>query len=306
MRMGTIRPNLETYAAATSGLAVRSWPTREQVLVTGPERAEFLHGMVTQDVKGLAVGASAYAAMLTAKGAMVGDGRVLALADLLVVDVEPGRGESTRAFLEAHLISEDAEIKLARAGTAWSLVGPEAEAFFAAHALTHPAWVRLTPLIPGAVDVFVPEAAAGSLEPLVASRPVIDDATWTVLRVEAGVPRFGDDMGETTIPLEANLERAIHFNKGCYIGQEVIVRATSRGQLQKKLHGLLLGEGDAAAGDELFLEGKKVGWVTTVVDSPRARQRCALGYVHRSAHAVGTALSFSNGQRATVAALPFA
>ena len=127
-----------------------------------------------------------------------------------------------------------------------------------------------------------------------------------MLRVEAGVPRYGQDMVDTTIPLEANLANAISYNKGCYIGQEVIARATFRGHMNRKLSGLLLGSTEAAPGTELKKDGKKVGWVTSVVRSPLKGQTVALGYVHRDHLEPGTVLAVGDGPaEATVAALPF-
>jgi folate-binding protein YgfZ len=127
------------------------------------------------------------------------------------------------------------------------------------------------------------------------------------LRVEAGVPRYGQDMVDTTIPLEANLASAISYNKGCYIGQEVIARATFRGHMNRKLAGLLLGDADAAPGTELKVGDRKVGWITSVVRSPLKGQRVALGYVHRDFLEPGTQLTLGAGPAsATVSALPFA
>jgi aminomethyltransferase len=127
-----------------------------------------------------------------------------------------------------------------------------------------------------------------------------------LLRVEAGVPRYGQDMVDTTIPLEANLTHAISYNKGCYIGQEVIARATFRGHMNRKLAGLLLGDVEAAPGTELRKGEKKVGWITSVVRSPAQGQRVALGYVHRDHLEPGTELTLAEGSTVKVAPLPFA
>jgi folate-binding protein YgfZ len=112
-------------------------------------------------------------------------------------------------------------------------------------------------------------------------------------------------MTETTIPLEANLERAIHYQKGCYIGQEVIARATYRGQMNKKLVGLLLGDVAPDPNTELRANEKRVGRIVTVVRSERVGQNVALGYVHRDSLAPGTALEIASGGVATVCSLPF-
>jgi aminomethyltransferase len=290
------------YRAAREGAALHDTSERDVLRVTGDERGSFLHGMVTNDVEGLPVGGSCYAAMLTAKGAMVGDLRVLKREADLVLDTGKGRGPAVRDFLNKYLISEDAEIHDAPELAVLAVVGPKAEdvvARFPADAVLG----RFLSLLTG-VDVLVPRARVGELLALVADVPRLSHDTVEVLRVEAGVPVFGVDMTETTIPLEANLDRAIHLQKGCYIGQEVIARATYRGQMNKKLMGLLLGEASAGPGTELRLGDRKVGWLTTVVRSEAKGQVAALGYVHRDFLAPGTQLDVASGGKAVVTPLP--
>jgi folate-binding protein YgfZ len=129
-------------------------------------------------------------------------------------------------------------------------------------------------------------------------------AEW--LRVEAGIPRYGVDMDEKTLPMEAGLEqRALHFQKGCYIGQEVIARATYRGHMNRRLSGLLLGNASPPARAELRAGERKAGWVTSVLHSPALNQNVALGYVHRDFLQPGTGLTLATGgDSVTVAALP--
>lgn len=275
---------------------------REQLRVTGEERASFLHGMVTNDVEGLAVGGSCYAAMLTPKGAMVGDLRVLKREGDLVLDTGAGRGAAVKDFLNKYLISEDAELHDAPELAVLGVVGPKAEDVVA----RWPADAVLGRFVSslGGVDVLVPRERVPELLALVADVPRLSPETLDVLRVEAGVPEFGVDMTESTIPLEANLDRAIHLQKGCYIGQEVIARATYRGQMNKKLMGLLLGDATPAAGTELRQGERKVGWLTTVVKSEAKGQVVALGYVHRDFLAPGTQLELASGGHAVVTALP--
>lgn len=275
---------------------------REQVRVTGEERASFLHGMVTNDVEGLPVGGSCYAAMLTPKGAMVGDLRVLKREGDLVLDTGAGRSAALKDFLNKYLISEDAELHDAPELAVLGVVGPKAEDVVA----RWPADAVLGRLVSGlgGVDVLVPRERVSELLGLVADVPRLSPETLDVLRVEAGVPEFGVDMTESTIPLEANLDRAIHLQKGCYIGQEVIARATYRGQMNKKLMGLLLGDATPVAGTELRQGDRKVGWLTTVVQSEAKGQVVALGYVHRDFLAPGTELDVASGGKAVVAALP--
>ncbi len=315
------------YAAAREAVTVHDASYRECVRLTGEDRASFLHGMVTQDVKGLAPGATAYTTLVTVKGAMVADGRLVRREEDLLLDVEPGAGARVREFLDKYLISEDAELHDATAELALlRLLGPqtsglltrvlgEAPAPLAPQA-TRPATLAGTPVLllgaghfglPG-VDLLVPRGALEAVWTALTTegaKPLGFEAL-ELLRVEAGVPRFGQDLVETTIPLEANLQHAISYNKGCYIGQEVIARATFRGHMNRTLAGFLLGDSEAPKGAELMREGKKVGWLTTVVRSPRLGQWVALGYVRREVEP-GTALQLGEGPAtATVQPLPFA
>jgi folate-binding protein YgfZ len=318
------------YRAAREAVALHDASYRETLRITGEDRASFLHGMVTQDVNGLPPGAAAYAAMVTAKGAMVADARLLKREADLLLDVEPGTGAKVKEFLEKYLISEDAELSDVTGEHALlRLLGPRAgevlgaclgAAFepLAANATREASLAGARVLLWGqpafekhGVDVLVPRGAleavwralvqAGMAHGL---KPLGFEALEQ-LRVEAGVPRYGQDMVDTTIPLEANLSHAISYNKGCYIGQEVIARATFRGHMNRKLTGLLLGEAEAAPGAELRKGEKKVGWITSVVRSPARGQRVALGYVHRDHLDPGTELTVAGGPTVTVAALPF-
>jgi folate-binding protein YgfZ len=319
------------YRAARQAVALHDATYRETLRITGEDRSSFLHGMVTQEVKGLAVGAATYAAMITVKGAMVADARILRREADLLLDLEPGMGAKVREFLEKHLISEDAELHEATSGLGvLRLLGPRTAELLgvasgspfsplpqdatraAILAGQEVLGVGSTRLEPHGVDLLVPRTGLEAVwKALVAAGTplglkLLGWRAQETLRVEAGVPRYGQDMGDTTIPLEANLTNAISYNKGCYIGQEVIARATFRGHMNRKLAGLLLGTTEAAPGTELKKDGKKVGWVTSVVRSPRKGQTVALGYVHRDHLEPGAVLTVGEGPaEATVSALPF-
>ena len=318
------------YRVAREAVSIHDASYRETLRITGEDRVSFLHGMVTQDVKGLVAGVAAYTAMITAKGAMVADARLLKREGDLLLDVEPGLGAKVKEFLEKYLISEDAELH--EATGEWGLLrllGPRTGEVLGA-ALGSPfeplaanatrgaslAGVQVVLLGQPAfekhgVDVLVPR---GSLEAVWKAlvqaggahglKPLGFEAL-ELLRVEAGVPRYGQDLVDTTIPLEANLTHAISYNKGCYIGQEVIARATFRGHMNRKLAGVLLGETEAAPGTELRKGEKKVGWLTSVVRSPAQGQRVALAYVHKDHLEPGTELTLATGSTVKVAPLPF-
>jgi folate-binding protein YgfZ len=130
-----------------------------------------------------------------------------------------------------------------------------------------------------------------------------------VLRIEAGIPLYGRDMTDETMPIEANLEHAISYTKGCYIGQEVIARLEARGHVNRKLVGLLLtGTALPASGTPLMAGDRNVGWLTSTTYSPARQQNIALGYVRREFWAPGTALHLAAPGAtigATVVSLPF-
>ncbi len=133
-----------------------------------------------------------------------------------------------------------------------------------------------------------------------------------IARIESGIPRFGADMDESNIPLECGIEsRAVSYNKGCYIGQEVINRIHSIGHVNKELRGLRLAddlETLPVKGDKLFHDGKEVGYVTSAVKSPTMNANIALGYVRREVNTSGTELVLrtSAGEtKALVTELPF-
>lgn len=307
----------DQYARLKADAGLVDLSTRELLRVTGEDRVSFIHGMVTQDINGLPENAWAYAALCTAKGAMVADARVLKLPNELLLDTEPGYGGKLNDHLQKFLISEDAELTDISADRAVvAIVGPKSGAAVRRLGAALPEGSQVTRLgddgfvlghgllgVP-AYELFVPRAKLAEVKGQLGVEEVGADA-FELLRVEAGVGRMGIDMEpEATIPLEANLERGISYNKGCYIGQEVIARATFRGHVNKKLMGLKFDAALPAQGSELRKNGKVVGRVTSVVDSP-THGKIGLGYVHRTLLDVGTELEVPEQTRAVVAKLPF-
>jgi folate-binding protein YgfZ len=323
-------PSEGEQPAMRNSVAVVDLSARQVVRVSGPDRLSFLHGMVTNDVKGMADFDVRYAALLTAKGAMVADVRLVKREEDVLCLVEPGLSPAVLAHLERFLISEDAALEDASAQFGQlSLVGPRAwglvRRLFGLPGETPPETHALRTGIEGHAVLLLPSAlllpgvdllvSASGLEAVftalldAGSEEGLQPAGWEsleVLRVERGVPRYGADMDERTIPLEANLQRALHYQKGCYLGQEVIARATFRGHMNKRLVGLLLGDAQPAPRTELFHGERRVGFVTSVVHSERLGQSLALGYVHRDALGPGTTLRLGgDAGAATVHALPF-
>ena len=149
-------------------------------------------------------------------------------------------------------------------------------------------------------DLFIPTDSLGAVaDKLIAAAKSLGGRAcgWTAFetaRIEAGIPRFGADMDETNLPQECGIEaRAISYNKGCYIGQEVLNRIHSMGHVNRELRGLRLADDLKwlpVKGDKLFQGDKEAGYITSAVQSPRFKAGLALGYVRRDAAAVGTEL----------------
>lgn len=310
--MGTVQ---DQYALLRQSAGLVDLSAREQLRVTGEDRVSFIHGMVTQDITGLPEGAWAYAALCTAKGAMVADARVIKLATEVLLDTEPGYGARLNEHLQKFLISENAEIvDVSSERAVLAVIGPSSAEAVKKLGLPVPEGTQVVEaegtLVLGhglygvpAYELFVSRGRAAEVKQKLAL-PEIGAEAFELLRVEAGVGRMGVDMEETTIPLEANLERGISYNKGCYIGQEVIARATFRGAVNKKLMGLKFDAALPARGAELRKNGKVIGRVTSVVESP-THGKIGLGYVHRTLLDAGTELEVADQAKATVVALPF-
>jgi folate-binding protein YgfZ len=259
------------------------------------------------------------AAYLTPQGRMIADMRVVNAPDRVLLDVPAALAASLRTKLDSLLFAEDASIAdesahlalveahgplvMAIGGDAVSAIGAGAEAVVFDRAFG----------VPG-VSVFVAREAAEAIVAgfVTSGMPEVSLDTLNVLRVEAGRPAFLVDMDEHTIPLEAGLEdRAISFTKGCYVGQEVIVRVLHRGhgRVAKKLVGLLVdGEEPPARGAAISAGDREVGRITSAVLSPALARVIALGYVHRDFLEPATSLTVSSpaGQvPAIVTTLPF-
>jgi folate-binding protein YgfZ len=166
-------------------------------------------------------------------------------------------------------------------------------------------------------DIFAPSQSLGAVaDKLIAAAKSAGGRAcgWTAFemaRIESGVPRFGADMDESNLPMECIESRAVSFNKGCYIGQEVLNRIHAIGHVAKELCGLRLADDLKALpnkGDKLFHDGKEMGYITSAVRSPALNANIALGYVRREANQIGTELTLhtSDGTRPVkIVELPF-
>ena len=297
--------SLDQDRALHEGAGVFPRRDRGRLLLRGADRRSYLQGLLSNDIAALTPGTGCYATLLTAQGRMISDMRVFELGDELLLDLEAAVTEAVRAHLDMFVITEDVTIEDVTATLAQiGLYGPrtgEILATLKTKGIAARHEFASADIGVAGVDLIVPSAdEAGLIEALLTEGAArINPETADVTRIEAGIPRFLVDMDSTTIPLEAGIEdRAISLTKGCYVGQEVIIRVLHRGggRVAKKLVGLAL-DGPALSGDpalpgDIVLQGEReIGRITSAADSPALQKRIALAYVHRDFIAPGTALN---------------
>ena len=330
------------YGALKNGAGVRLCSERTIIRMSGDDRASFLHGMCSNDIKGLKPGGLIAALFLTERAHLIAEAIVWATADALLVEMERSQWPAVRTHLERFLVADDVEMEESVAGARYGSViqmdGPRAsEALAAAFgepaALTgawrsgevdggalvaqitrwgKPAFTILTSDASASETVARLVKAAGAKQGGHAGEvsQVIEVSLEAaeIVRVESGVARVGVDTNDKTIALEARMEPAISFRKGCYIGQETVERATARGALKRRLMGLQLGASRVPSPDaRVMLAGKEVGHLTSPVCSPQIGL-IGLGILHHSAWAPGTAVTIHDADgelAAAVSELPF-
>jgi folate-binding protein YgfZ len=329
---------LAEHAALRENAGVLDLSFRGRLSLAGADRRRFLNGQVTNNVKDLQPGEGCYAALVTAKGKMVSDLNIYCLPDELLLDFEPGFTGAVMQRFERYIIADDVQVVDAaphygllsvqgpksaevvnRIGLGLSL--PEKPRRFASvnepalgelYCMNHPRGAT------AGFDLFVPVASLAAVaDKSIAAAQAVDGRAcgwqaFEMARLEAGIPRFGADMDETNLPPEAGIEnRAISYSKGCYIGQEVIARLRTYGQVAKSLRGLLLADDSSELpkrGDKLFRGDNEAGYITSAFASPAFRRNLALGYVRREWNGPGTELklhTLSGEPSVKVIPLPF-
>ena len=269
---------------------------RGRLSLRGADRVRFLQGMVTNDVEQLPVGGSLRAAMLTPKGRVVADMLVLKLEDSFLVTTDASLREKLREAFDRHIIMDEVTLE--------DVTDTTGEiAFYGARPLpVDGLWVVRAPL--GLHLVGERDACARALASLVASGVApLSDAAVEIMRVERGVARYGAEISEEVLPLEAGLDDAISHTKGCYVGQEPVARVTARGHVNKKIVGLVCAA-PVEVGDVVAAPDRPdAGVVTSAVQSPALGKPIALAYLHRKLWEPGTRVTVA-GVDAEVAGLP--
>ena len=321
-----------SYQLARTAAAIVDRGERAWVVVSGADRRSYLQGLLTNDIAALQAGQGCYAAYLTPQGRMIADLWVYELGDVLLVSMIRDVKPTVLARLDQFIFTEDVQLgDVTDTFGATAVVGPRAARALAAaadvavdqlSALPEHGNLRIAFERQPAIVLRTTDTGESGFDILVASEQVarlrerlraggtgdVGAGVAEALRIEAAIPRFHRDMDEETIPLEAGIEsRAISLTKGCYVGQEVIIRVLHRGhgRVARRLVGLVL-EGDRvpAPGMSAVADGREIGRVTSAVFSPALSRPIALAYLHRDFTEPGVRVTIE-GSNAVVSATPF-
>ena len=303
------------YQALRSAAALLDLSGRGKIIATGGDRARLLHAMTTNQVRELRPGEGCYAFFLNAQGRILGDVDLFCRENDFLLDVEPETRASLYQHLDHYIIADDVTLEDATPSIATlSLEGPEA---LAAAVRTgapvpekpwaHLAWNNITVANVSstgapALRFFVPIAEKQSLIEKF-GLPQASPEAARVVRLENFQPRFGEDILSTTLSQETQQSHAVNFNKGCYIGQEIVERVRSRGLVHRLLAGVEIDSTEPPEPDTRLLQGDQdAGKMTSAAFSPALGKVAGMAYMRRELAEPGTALTV-NGHAAVVRAL---
>ena len=334
----------EYAAVRENGAGIIDLSPRGRMLVSGTEAVQFLNGLITNDMKTLAANSWMPAAFPNVQGRLIAGVRVVRLNDdqtgknvcpTFLIDTEPVTHERVLKTIERFTLAGDFRVTDITSRTALlsvqgnkatnvvrSVLGEGAAGIETSRAMEL-SWqhgettaavtvIRATHTSADGFDLIVNADQAGTLWDTLhnaGARPVGYDAL-EMLRVEAGLPRYGVDMDDTNVVTETGMDDAVSYTKGCYVGQEIIARIKYRGHVAKKLSGLVFDPAQKVAAGFVIksADGKEIGRTTSVTYSPHLGRTIALGYLKYDYLAPGTSVKVSAGDEeapAQVTELPF-
>ncbi len=308
------------YQALGEAAAWLDLTGRAHIRVSGEDRVRWLHAMVSNHIEQLAPGQGCYGFLLNAQGRVLADVNVLRLEEDFLLDLEPETRERILAHLDKHIIADDVTLEdrtdqVAVVGVEGSRAAEVLRALGApvpASPFEHAAWgqwrvARISATGALGFRLFGPREQAASLtqgiERAGAVRAAPEEAR--TVRLEHGRPRYGEDITDRHLPQETQLLHALHFNKGCYLGQEIVERIRSRGMVHRFLVPLHIADTDPPApGTPILAADKQVGEVTSSAYSPVLRRVAALGYVRLAEASRGAVLTVRGAPATLVAERP--
>jgi folate-binding protein YgfZ len=314
-------PERETAALAT-GAAAHDLGWLRRVAVRGEDRFRWLSGMVTNVVNELGVNAGAWNLVLNAQGRIQGDLTVWRERDDLELEIEAGQFEPLMAHLERFIVMDDVELVALSGEAAVGLTGPASDDVLdrlslptlpAPMTTTRVEWNGVNLRILRGFGVLAPHYELWAPEPGIkrvwgalhtAGATPVGSASLEAFRIAEGIPAYGIDIAERDLPQETSQTRALNFNKGCYLGQEIVERIRSRGSVHRHLRQLELTGPVPADGTELtMVDGTAVGQVTSAarLSLPAGTRTFALGMIRAEAELRNQPLNYAVGTGSGIA-----
>lgn len=307
---------------SASGLAQLTG--QAQIRLSGKDRTRWLNGMMTNNIRDLAAGHGVYGFLLNPQGQIQGDLYAYNCSDYLLVETDQVQLENILKLFRRYIIMDKVEIAES-SDVMIQVTGPKAAETLAAAGFQLPdlqplqfaelKWNDLSctlvrqdfPCV-ASYEIWCSATDGKTIHEALAKADAVtvDAGALELLRIACGIPRFGVDIPERTLPQETEQTRALNFNKGCYIGQEIVERIRSRGNVHRKFSGFLIDGALPPLGTALQVEGKSVGEITSTASLPIAGgfQNVALGYLRREFATPGNRIPIENAD-AIVASLPF-
>jgi len=316
----------DEFRALCSASGVYELVSRVKIRLTGSDRTRWLNGMVTNNVRDLSVGGGVYTFLLNPQGHILGDLHAFSLGEHILLETDEAQLEKILATFDHYIIMDDVEVTKVTDTITIGITGPTAAQVLVAAGLDVPAlqplqvadlaWrghnmtmVRVGSERYPSFELWSrPEPGPGVRAALLSAgaTPVGSEAL-ELYRIALGVPRYGQDIRERDLPQETEQQRALNFNKGCYVGQEIVERIRSRGNIHRKFTGFLVHGQPPAPGTNIQSQGKDVGSVTSSAAIPTSdgEQTVALGYIRREVGNAGKEVQVAEST-AVVTELPFA
>jgi len=316
----------DEFGALRSTCGVYNLENRAKIRLTGSDRVRWLNGMITNNVRDLPVGQGVYAFLLNPQGHILGDLTTYNRGEHLLVDTDRSQLDKILATFDHYIIMDDVEVaNVSDQLSAIGLAGPNAESVLRKAGLEDPqlqplqiadlSWQQTkVTIVRGEHDAFpsyeiwvAPEHAASLREELQRSGAMaVGPEALEIYRIVLGIPVYGKDIHERDLPQETEQQRALNFNKGCYVGQEIVERIRSRGAVHRKFTGFTVTGPAPAPGTKIQVQAKDVGEITSsaVLPSSDGEHTVALGYIRREIGVPGKEVEIA-GSRAVITELPF-
>lgn len=313
------------FAALSTGCGLYDLSWRSRLRVSGGDRVRWLNGMITNNVRDLEPDHGIYAFLLNPQGRILADLYAYNAGEFLIIDTDRSQQKTVADIFDRYIIMDDVEVAaLDSETTAIGICGPGAGAVLKAFGVEVESLASLSfrnqtfrginiRVVRGdmplpAYELWLAPADVNSVwDALVkAGATPVGTQAFELLRIACGIPLFGQDIRERDLPQETEQMRALHFSKGCYVGQEIVERIRSRGAVHRKFTGFVLQDPMPARGTKLRADDKEVGELTSIGVLPLAQKDVpvALGYIRREAGVPGKQLQHGEAT-ATVSPVPF-